>query len=447
MKVLHLSIITGVGIALVVLFGTIILIFPQQFLSLESKPRCNSIPNPSSDIMALNKTTWISVMKISENQTNLDCTSVNDLFLSSIPKIKQVLDGADECYNGNSNLCVVPAPMRIETAYHFAGVPVMDYLSYQATLRTDEAIRLIANIRLSSDGTESFGDLKYNDKYYQIVVSSSDKEITPQVYGEFGQKIPYTPVALKKGESLRYPITVTTLATYGKPAKVQFIASSSSADSNLELRIEPSIISVPERSQENVTLVVSATPDTRDGIYGISVAGKSQTGQNFGVCFYQCLSVSVNDSKWQITTYPGNGVIFQGGDPPPKWLKLETTINKDIFYRGDVAEITNFLVNDSPDPIKLSENTELVVMVYSESPKTGYQYYYAIQAFYDDKPLVIEPHSTMLLARPLHWDQTSYHDNPSGPLQRVMLGNYTVDVTFRGYNGDVWDNDIPIEIK
>ncbi len=446
MKTLFLSIIICVGIAAVVLFGSIILIFPHQFLSLESKPICNSVPNPSIDTMTLNKTTWISVMEIRANQTKFDCTSLTEQFLSSLPKIKQALDGANQCQNGN-NLCSVPTLGIIEEASPF-GVPVPDYLNYQSTLTRDEAAALFANVRLSSYGFHSFGNLEYNNKYYQIAVLTSGEEIPPQVYAEFGEKIPYGAVVIKKGQSLRYPITVKTFATYGKPAELQFDASSSAADSTLDLRVEPQRIVIPERSQENVTLIVTANPDTRDGTYGISVGAKTRTGQGIGVCFYQCLSVSVNDSKWQINTYPGNSVILQGGDPPPKWLRLETKINKDVFYRSDIAEIRNFLINESSEPVTLSENIELVVLIYSESQKTGYQYYYAIQAFYDGNGLVLEPHSKTPLARTLYWDQTSYHDNPSSSsLQRVALGNYTLDVTFRGYNGDVWDNDIPIEIK
>ena len=131
MKTLHLSIITGVGIAIVVSFGMAVLIFPNSLLSIESKPSCNDTPNASIDSIRLNKTIWISVIEINKNQTTLDCTSLNQQFLSSMPKIKQALGGADQCFNGK-DLCTVSTGMSFETNYDF-GVPVRDSLDYQET--------------------------------------------------------------------------------------------------------------------------------------------------------------------------------------------------------------------------------------------------------------------------------------------------------------------------
>src|SRR3989441_7528978 len=277
MKTLHLSIITGAGIVIVVSFGMTVLIFPNSLLSIESKPSCNNTPNASIDIIRLNKTIWISVMEIKKNQTTLDCTSLNQQFLSSMPKMKQALGGADQCFNGNYDLCTVPSGMSIETNFYF-GVPVRDYLDYQETLTPDEAVALFSNIKLSSNGIWSYGDLEYNKKYYQLVLYTSNKSRQPQTYGEIVEKISYPPPQITQGQSIRYTITMKTLATYGKPAKLQFNASSMASDSGLKLTIDPDTLVIPERSQSNTTLTITATTGTLNGTYRISITGKTPEG-------------------------------------------------------------------------------------------------------------------------------------------------------------------------
>lgn len=408
--------------------------------------RCKDTPNPSISIIDLEKTTWISVMKINENQTNLDCTLLSQKFLDAAPKLQDALNESEQCSEGHSELCTTDTGMSSTRIYNF-GVPVSDPVNYEISLNQDEVKMLYDNIRLASNGMQSFGDVKYGNNYYQIVLLTSNKEMASQAYAEFAQKFSYNPIAIQKGQSLRFPITVKTLATYGKPAHIRFDASSSAADSNIGLAIEPPTVDIPERSEKNVTLVVTATPNTRDGIYGISVDGSADGGQEFGIChIIQCLSVSVNNSTWEIRTYPGNVIIGMGGNTSPKWLHLESKINKSVFYPGDIAEVANYLTNNSSNTIAFGEHTELVVTVYSESPEKGYQYYYVIQASYNGKPLDIQPHSTVLLARPFYMDLTSYHDNPN-VLQRLEPGNYTVDIALNGYDGDWWDNDIPIVVK
>jgi len=64
---------------------------------------------------------------------------------------------------------------------------------------------------------------------------------------------------------------------------------------------------------------------------------------------------------------------------------------------------------------------------------------------YDGKPIILKPHSKTILARPLHWDQMTYHGSNS--FHRVKPGAYHVDVSFVSYHGAVWDNDITMKIK
>lgn len=433
-------------IPIAIAIGMMALLFltinPSQLLT---ESRCNDAPNPSISIIDLEKITWISVMEIRENQTISDCTSLSTQFLESMPKLKQAMDGADQCYQGKDDLCETSSQAGVEEV-NIGEAYQPDNLNYRATLTADEVKLLADNVKMKTKSGQSYGDIKYGNRYYQIVLSTSNAEIPPQVDSEFAQKIPISPIAIQKGQSLNFPITVKTLATYGRPAHVQFDASSSALDSNLDLKVEPESIDIPEHSEKNVTLVVTATPDTRDGIYGITVYGKTGNNQGTNPCRFECILVNVNDSNWQIRTYPGNTMIGIGGNTAPKWLTLQSTINKSVFGAGDIAEVTNYLTNNSSKPVEFDDHTESVVTVYSESPKRGYQYYYVIQAFSNVKPLDIQPHSTVLLARPFYMDLTSYHDNPN-VLQRLAPGNYTVDIALNGYDRYWWDNDIPIVIK
>lgn len=437
MKILPIAIAAGL---MAVLFLSV------DPLQMYADSRCKSVPNPSNEIMELGKFTWISVVKISKNQTNLDCTYLSPQFLSTLPKLQGALEGAAKCTEGHGDLCSVGTNgVMLTTVYRF-GVPVTDSVNYEASMTQGEAKILYDNIRLASNGAQSYGDVKYGNSYYQIVLLTSNTERAPQVHAEFARQFSSNPITIQKGQSLSFPITLTTLATYGRQAHIQFDTSTSSLDSKLGLRVEPPEIEMPERSVKNVTLIVTATPKTRDGTYGINVGGRTDTGGGFSACQFECLTVSVNDSKWEIRTYPGNAMIGIGGNSAPKWLSLESRINKDVFGKGDIAKVTNYLTNNGSGTASLSEHAELVVTVYSESPEKGYQYYYVIQATYDGKKLEVPPHSTVLLARPFYMDLTSYHDNPN-VLQRLAPGNYTVDIVLSGYDGDRWNNDIPIVVR
>src|SRR2546428_1061296 len=445
MKTFHVSIITGVGMAIVVSFGMTILIFRKSLLSIEAKASCNETPNASIDAIRLNKTIWISVMEINKNQTTLDCTSLNQHFLSSMPKIKQALGGADQCFNGNYDLCTVPSGMSIETTFDF-GVRVRDYWDYQETLTRNEAVALFSNIKLSSKGICSYGDLEYKKKYYQLVQNTNRKDRPPQTYGEIVEKISYPPPQITQGQSIRYTITMKTLATYGKPAEIQFNASSMASDSGLKLTIDPDTLVIPERSQSNTTLTITATPGTLNGTYPISITGKTPEGQSVGICGSDCPTVKVGDSDWSIVNNYGGSYGFQGGNKPQDWLKFETVLDKNNYYLGDIVQISNYMVNESPNKITLNDRAEILVNVYNNDKNGTYHYYYFVQAMYDGKPIILEPHSKIILARPLHWDQMSYHGSNS--FHRVKPGVYHVDVSFgSSYQGAVWDNDITMKIK
>src|SRR5574337_1338172 len=145
-------------------------------LQLSPESRCNNVPNPSNNIMELDNITWISVMKINENQTNLDCTLLSPQFLGTVTKLQDALKGADQCNEGHSELCTTDTGMSSTRIYN-SGVPVADPVDYEVSLTQDEAKMLYDNIRLVSNGMQSYGDVKYGSNYYQIVLLTSNTEM------------------------------------------------------------------------------------------------------------------------------------------------------------------------------------------------------------------------------------------------------------------------------
>ncbi len=182
MKTTHLSIITGFGIATVVAVGIYILIFPISIISNYDNPSCNQAPNVSRDEITLKKITWLSVMEIEKNQTKLDCTTVNQETFLHIPKLEQALNRADQCEQGQDNVCSFPSGgISLEMAADGI-MSVEDSKNYRASLTQDEAHFLLDNVNLGQVGSLVAGDVNYDGKYYQVLLYTNDESVNNDEY-------------------------------------------------------------------------------------------------------------------------------------------------------------------------------------------------------------------------------------------------------------------------
>ena len=444
MKTLHYSIII-IGIAIAVIIGIFLMIFPNIIFSTESTPSCSPAPNISRETITLKQITWISVMEIEKNQTKLDCTSVNSETFSTLPKLGQALYGADQCKQGIDDICSFPSGFRT-TRISEGILPVDEGVNYQASLTQDEANFLLDNVRLASNGDLIVGDVKYNDKYYQIILWTSDKPPGLQVNAHYTPEPNYIPYDLEIGKSTNYTITVKTLATFGNPAKIQLYPIILAQDSGLYAKIIPDVLFIPERSEANATMMITAGPYAQNGTYQIGFGGKISDG-GFAGGMYQtpCPCIRIGDSDWTIRTYDGNGGGW-GGNPSLPWLRVETITDKQLYHTGETVEVKSFIINNSPNKVTLENGMQLFVDIYNQVNGTGaYRYFYGIDALYDGKPIPLEPHSKTMIARPFYWDQSDLREQSVS--HKVIPGNYIVDVSFGSYNGTVWDNDVHITIK
>jgi hypothetical protein len=445
MKILYLSVIIGSGITVAVTIGIFLMIFSNAIFSTESTPSCILAPNVSREKIILKQITWMSVMEIEKNQTKLDCTSVNSETFSTLSKLGQALYGADQCKQGIDNICSFPSGIRM-TMVSDRIMPVDEGVNYQASLTQDEANALLDNVRLVSNGNLIVGDVEYNNKYYQIILQTSDKPPGLQVNTHYTPEPNYIPYDLEIGKSTNYTITVKTLATFGNTTKVQLYPIIPAQDSGLVAKIVPDMLFIPERSEANATMIITAGPNVQNGIYQIGFGGKiSDGGFAGGMRQDPCPCIRIGDSDWTIRTYDGNGGSWGGNQSLP-WLRVETVTDKQLYHTGETVEIKNFIINDSPNKITLENGMRMFVVVYNQVNGTGaYRYFYGIDALYDGKPISLEPHSKTIIARPFYWDQSDLRDQSVS--RKVIPGNYIVDVSFGSYNGTVWDNDVPIVIK
>ncbi|MDE1813868.1 MAG: hypothetical protein KGH87_00955 [Thaumarchaeota archaeon] len=442
MKTLHLSIVFGSGIAAVVAVGIYMLIFPISITSNYANPSCNPTPNISRDEITLKKITSLSVMEIEKNQAKLDCTSLTNETLSNLPKLEQELNGADQCKQGQDNVCSFPSGIGI-TIVSDGIMPVEEGKNYQASLTQDEAHFLLDNVNLGQVGSLVAGDVNYDGKYYQVLLYTNDGSLTPQVSASYATEPGMS--NMSTGKSVNYTITVQTLATFGRPAHVQLYPTVSAQDSGLTAKIIPNVLSIPERSKANATLVITAGPNTQNGKYQIGFYGKID-GSKLSMNHEYCPCLRVGDSDWDIATHGGGSNGGYGGNQPPQWLRVETVTDKKVYHSGDVVEIENFIINDSPNTVTLENNVGLIINIYNQVNGTGpSRYFYNLAALYEGKALSLEPHSKTLIARPIYWAQEDLRAEPFS--DKVTPGDYHIDASFRGYNGTFWDNDFSITIK
>jgi hypothetical protein len=444
MKTLYFAILIGAGIAVTVTIGIFLIIFNSAFSS-EYTPSCSPAPNISMEKITLKQITWLSVMRIEKNQTKLDCTTVNSETFSTLPKLEQTLSGADKCKQGKDGVCSFSSGIGM-TMISDGIIPVDESVNYKASLTQDEANSILDNVRLASNGDLVVGDVEYNNKYYQIILWTSDKSPGLQVNAYYTPEPNYVSHDLEIGNSINYTITVKTLTTFGIPAKVQLFPIITAQDSGLNVKIVPDVLFIHERSEANATMVITAGPHAQNGTYQIGFGGKiSDGGFVGGMRQDPCPCIRIGDLDWTIRTYDGNGGGW-AGNPSLPWLRVETVTDKQRYHMGETVEVKSFIVNDSPNKVTLENGVRLFVDVYNQVNGTGaYRYFYGIDAIYDGKPISLEPHSKTIIARPFYWDQSDLRDQSVS--RKVIPGNYIVDVSFGSYNGTVWDNDIPIVIK
>lgn len=449
MKTLYLSIIVAIGIIICVSFGLVVLI-SKPFVSSESRPSGIDTLGFSSGIFELKNTTWISVMSIEKNQTRNDYTHLDKDFLEKIPKLKNALSGADLCKEGK-NICSIPSGVSTEMLLEGA-IPVVDYLNYQASLTPDEAQSLFDKMRLIPSGNVMWGDVEFDDKYYQLVLQTSNDDISPQVMTEFFPVPHNFKVRLEPGQSVNYTILVQTLATFGKPAEISFSASSTARDSGLKVDVIPHKIVIPERSNATINLIVKADSSTRNGSYSIGVSGQvDNKNQMIGPGYMDSYPiVQIGNSDWQITEFGNDTTVLSGGNDPPGWLKNVVTTDKKEYHDGDIVEIKPFVINTSSKKITLDKNLRLDIIVYHQNKRGTYQYLYTIDAIYEGTPITLEPNSKTLVARAFYWDQKtfSYSILP----HRLEPGDYKIDMSFSGLDdagltGVVLDNETTVKLR
>ncbi len=448
MKTLHLSIIIGAGIAVFVGIGIFIIVFPNSVAIAEYNPTCNPAPNSSNENIVLQQITWLSVIEIEKNQTKLDCTTVNSETFSTLPKIEHALSGADQCMQGKDGVCSFPSGIGLMMVPPSDKIiPMEDNMDYRVSLTQDETNSLLNNVKLVLVGNLTVGDVKYNDKYYQIILWTGNKFNSPQVKAYFTPKIGFVPYDLEKGESVNYTITVQTLATFGVPAKVQLDPINRVHDSGLDVKIVPDVLTIPERSNANATMTITAGPNAQNGTYYIGFLGKIPNGGFAGgINLDPCPCIRIGHSDWALSTAETPGYGGWGGKDPPKWLQVKTTTDKQVYHIGETVKIESFITNDSPNKITLDNGMRIFVNIYNQVNGTGaYRYFYETDAIYDGQQIILEPHSTIMIDRPFYWDQSDLRTE--SVTHKVIPGDYRVDVSFGSYAGSVWDNDMPITIK
>lgn len=440
MKTLYILLI--VGITILVIIGFYLLVSPSASLT-DYSPTCISSPNSSQEKISLKQFTWISVIEIQKNQTKLDCTELNRETFLTKSKLVQALDGADQCMQGKDE-CTFPSGMGLVMLPldSPAVMPIEDKNNYQLSLTREETESLLDNVRIASIGNLTVGDIKYNDRYYQVILWTRDEPSSPQVSADYAPE-PIATYDLAKGKSVNYIISVKTLATFGLPAKVQLYSVIPAQDSGLDAKIIPDTLYISERSQTNATQVITAGSNAQDGIYEIGFEGKIPNGGfSGGMRQSNCPCIRIGNSDWTIRNYENYG--GWGGNQAPSWLKVETVTDKQDYHAGETIQVKNYIINDSPNRIILND-TRLFLNVYNQVNDTGtFRYFYGIDA-YDHKSLVLEPHSKTIIARPFYWDQSDLRTGSI--IQKVIPGHYRIDASFGSYNGTVWDNDVLVTIK
>lgn len=406
----------------------------KSFEVILPEKECGNIPEPATKIQ-LKKYTWIAVSQIRQ-QFNADCVIVDDL-ISNIPKLEQAMSGANGCYDGTIQ-CTIPKGVGVEISVLDSDVHASESDQYKLSLSDDEAKSIIKKIGITSQ--EAHKILKHNDKYYLLFFYSEDHSPNSDVMMEFDTPIRYVPVKLEKGQSINYTITVKTLSTFGKQkAKIDFIAGNRALDSRLDVKIDPNHLELGEREQAKINMIISASKDVRNGVYQTWVHGK--TGGSYIGPWDPSAEfpiIQIGNSEWIIINPDGHGGNSMGGKSPPEWLGFEIKTDQNFYKKQNQTEIKILLINKSDQKITLDNNRDLMITISGPLTDNSVKPIYGIRAYsFDTKtPIVLEPNSELVLARPFLWNQTTFSDSQQMP--NAEPGIYIVESFFNGYASSVF---------
>ncbi|MGI0013163.1 MAG: hypothetical protein ACREBU_06950, partial [Nitrososphaera sp.] len=302
--------------------------------------RCTSATSPelaSPSRPSVMERTWISASKIDVQPYQLGddtpCTIASSDLLSNIPKLEESLKGADGCTDG-SEVCAVSYGFSTTTLYS-NGIDVADDQDYELSLSKEDAQMLT--------GTISFGGnlaiLVHHDKFYLLAFhSTSSKDSNAQVEAQIEEPVTLDPVRLEQGRTLVYTLKIRTFATYGGPVNIALEAHPGARDSGLIVKMEPDVLTMDERSEAEVRVVISTSSERatipKDGIYPISISGRINDSNPLpSPCGLgdQCPVVQIGDSRWEINTYGNDTGFGMGGRDPPEWLSAEVTTDKQGY--------------------------------------------------------------------------------------------------------------------
>jgi len=393
---------------------------------------CRTAPYPSDELILKNRT-WISVTRIDSHDILEKCTIITPELISKLPKLETALKGADGCKDG-TEIC--------EVSYGISRSE--DSEDYEVSVSAEEGQSIANQIGLTIGAYRSLGTLVYDNKYYRLEVFTTDGETGVQAEVSFAEPIGSEPILLRKGDSIAYTLKAKTWATYGKPAELDLQARAGARDSELDVRFEPSKLVVPERSEASAKLIITADENARDGRYEIAASAIVNNGGGgfLPACHHSssCAIVQIGDSDWQIRTYGSDSSGSIGGKKAPEWLRVNVETSKDVYSKDESIEIKAYIINDSEEKIILNKDLRLIIQVLGSSGSL-----YGIDAYISDgEPIVLEPKSRTLLARPFYWDQETFI-SMAAP-QYVGQGTYTLDMDFAGYQGHFFRDQKKIQI-
>ena len=361
---------------------------------------------------------------------------------SEIQILSQLLNGADGCKD-ETEMCALPRGVSIDRTNPL-GIKVYDQDDYTVSLDEEKANELLSKLEWTINEGWIYSVLKYEQKYYFVVLSTFDSVRTPDVKMRLIDTS-LNPVKMEAGETLNYTIQLETWATYGPAAKIDLRAVQDAKDSGIKVWIEPEVLEIPERSNATATLFIQSSDDAKDGIYDVRVIGRANGNLADLYCSKTvCPTVNIGDSVWSISTFGSGSGRGIGGIETPENTWLDLDLNKKEFFDGEMAEIRAVLVNNSTEKITFTPN-ELLISVVKTEPVGYYENMYGIEARYEsDEPITLEPNSKTLLVRPFYWNQTTFHNFEEE--QRLDPKQYKIISKFVGDNYD-WSGEAWVEIK
>lgn len=392
--------------------------------------------------------TWISVSKLNVQPYqvgNTSCILVSSDLLSSIPKLAEALKGADGCASG-TEICAVSYGMSSAALYP-NGIAVDDSQDYELSLAKEEAEILADTVVLPNN----LAILAHNDTFYLLAFYTTNSiDMGAQVESQLEESVTWEPVRLWQGETLDFTLKIRTFATYGGPVDISLEAYPTARDSGLVVKLEPSELSMNERSEVEVKLIIEAPSDNygimpKEGIYETYITGRiSNSSVLHSPCGLggQCPVIQLGDSKWTIRTYGNDVGLGMGGKDPYGWLAAEVATEKQVYEEDDNVVLKAYVVNHGNETATL-DDVRMFLQVFDRERKSGYSSVYAFDAILNG-PITIEPNSRTLLARGFEWDQKTFGSGMDP--HSVHTGIYGIDLLFSGYEGIVFHDHKEIQI-